>query len=241
MDDRMRDRPDAGAERLSDDPSRPSTNPAVGGAVGGVSGAAVGAAAGTLTAGPVGTIVGAIIGAVGGGWAGVAASSDAGPTEEDEAYYRSHYGEATRNVADASYDRALPAYHLGHYAGLNPDYTGRTFDEVEADLRHGWSDDVRARYGEWESARPYARAAYERSLTRRNANPGTIRPSTDLGGTASHQRAEFNDRLAPEAPVAGNPNADAPPSDPDIGSPRWMRNPSDQGGFGTHMDEGSTG
>ncbi|HEY0969539.1 MAG TPA: hypothetical protein VGE02_01040 [Gemmatimonadales bacterium] len=233
----MHDRTDAGTERLSDDPDRPSTKPAVGGAVGGVSGAAAGAAAGTLTAGPVGTIIGAIIGAVGGGWAGVATSEAAGPSEDDEAYYRSHHGDASRGVADASYDRARPAYHLGHYAGLNPDYTGRTFDEVEGDLRRGWGDDVRARYGDWDAARPYARAAYERSLTRRNANPGTMRPSTDLGGTASHHRAEFNDRLAPEAPVAGNPNADAPPSDPDIGSPRWMRNPSDQGGFGVHLDE----
>ncbi|HEX5580453.1 MAG TPA: hypothetical protein VFX39_02680 [Gemmatimonadaceae bacterium] len=237
MRDRMRDSTDAGTERLSDDPDRPSTKPAVGGAVGGVSGAAVGAAAGTLTAGPVGTIVGAIIGAVGGGWAGVAASNSAAPSEEDEAYYRSHYGTATRDVADASYERARPAYHLGYYAGLNTDYDGRTFEEVERDLRHGWTDDVRARYGDWESARPYARAAYERSLTRRNANPGSVRPSLNLGGTESHHRAEFNDRLAPEAPVAGNPNADAPPSDPDIGAPGWMRHPSDQGGFGVHMKD----
>lgn len=211
MDDRTRTPgPPPAGDRPSTDPDRPSASPAVTGPLGAAAGAAAGAAGGTLTAGPVGTIVGALIGALGGGLAGMATADDALPNEEDEAYYRSHHEGATRGLADAAYDRARPAYHLGHVAALNPDWRGRGFDEVEPELRRAWGDDLRARHGEWPQATPFARAAYERTLQRTNAGPGTAPADVTrmpAGTTPSHDRAGFSDPLSPGADVAGNPNA----------------------------------
>ena len=173
----------------------------IGEAVGGISGVLTGAALGSL-GGPVGTIIGGIAGAVSGWWAGRAISDAAShATDEDDAYYRSHYttsgtagtsrtvdgrgvtptvsAAATRD-ADAGighatgaasgmggvtrgYDDVRPAYQIGHLAGRNPDYAGRSFDDVEPDLQRGWTPEVSARYGAWHEVRDYARSAYDRS------------------------------------------------------------------------------
>jgi hypothetical protein len=58
-----------------------------------------------------------------------------------------------------------PAYQLGHIASLNPDYNGRSFEDIEPDLRRGWGNDVRARYGDWSAVRPYANEAYSRNVS----------------------------------------------------------------------------
>lgn len=237
MDDRMRDPHDpepARTERISADAERPSTNPAVGASVGGAAGALAGAAAGTLTAGPIGTIIGAIVGAVGGGWAGLATAQDARPSDEDEAYYRSHYGTAAAEQADASYERARPAYHLGHLAAHNPDYYGRSFDEVERDLQRGWHDDVRTRHGEWTAVRPYARAGYDRASVRVRERMRTAAHIS--GGTDTGDRASFSDPLPTQAEPGAPEHSGASGAPP---SPNWMRQPVDQGGFGTHIDPAS--
>lgn len=201
MDDSTRNRDDADLHREKmpdDDPDRPSTKPAVTTSVGAAGGLLAGAAAGTLTAGPLGTIVGALIGAVGGGWAGLATGEAVQPTTEDEEYYRTHYRSATTGTADAAYEHARPAYHLGHVAALNPDYRGHTFAEIEPDLRRGWTDEVRARHGEWTSVRPYVQAAYDRGLARTNAGPGTRPADQHIGTTPSHDRPSYSDPVAPE-------------------------------------------
>ena len=137
------------------------TGPA--GAVGGAGGALAGAGIGTLVAGPVGAIIGAIAGAVGGWWAGQAAADPAATvTPEDEARYRALYEESPNRFADRSYEDVRPFYHLGHVARANPGYRDRAFEEIEADLQKGWTADVRTRYGDWASVRPFAREAYER-------------------------------------------------------------------------------
>lgn len=218
MDDRThtpRTPPPAG-DRPSTDPDRPSASPAVTGPAGALAGAAAGATGGTLTAGPVGTIVGALVGALGGGLAGMATADDAQPSADDEAYYRTHHEGATRGLADAAYDRARPAYHLGHVAALNPDWRGRPYLEIEPELRRAWGDDLQERHGDWPQASPFARAAFERTLQRTNAGPGTaagtaagtVAGDTPAGTTPSHDRAGFADPLAPGADVAGNPNAE---------------------------------
>ena len=231
--------------RPVDEPQSVGTKAAVTAPVGAAAGAATGAAAGTLTGGPVGTIVGAVAGAVLGGAAGFGVGDEAQPTAEDEQYYRTHHRGATGGQADAAYERARPAYHLGHVAALNPDWRGRPYEEIEPELRRGWSDDVRARHGEWAAASPFARAAYERTLSRTNAGPGTV-PVTDapVGSTASHDRASFADRLAASADVAGNPNATqplagAPEHASGGGDPLEHGSMSDQGGFGTHLAPGA--
>jgi hypothetical protein len=230
--------------RPVDEPTAAGTSAAVTAPVGAVAGAAAGATAGTITAGPVGTIVGAIVGAIGGGVAGLGASDQAQPSAEDEAYYQSHHRTATSGLADAAYERARPAYHLGHVAALNPDWRGRRYEEIEPELRRGWGDDVRARHGDWAAASPFARAAYERTLARTNAGFGSV-PVTDarVGSTASHDHASFSDPLAPGADVAGNPNsarplAGAPRHEPRGDDPLEHGSMDDHGGFGSHMSPG---
>jgi hypothetical protein len=134
----------------------------IGEAVGGISGVLTGAALGSL-GGPIGTIIGGIAGAVTGWWAGKAISEAASHvTHEDEEFYRTHYERSPHRLADRSYDEVRPAYQLGHLAGRNPEYQGRSFEDVETDLQRGWSSEVSARHGDWQQVRHYARDAYER-------------------------------------------------------------------------------
>ena len=143
-------------------PADAGARSAAGMAAGTAAGAAAGATAGTLTLGPIGTIVGGIAGAVGGWWAGEgAAAATQRYTDEDDRRYRALYESAANRPADRSYDDYRAAYQLGHIARHNPNFTGRAFDEIEPELRRGWSDELRARYGEWAGMRGYVRAAYE--------------------------------------------------------------------------------
>lgn len=136
----------------------------IGEGVGGVSGIVAGAAIGSL-GGPVGTVIGAIAGVVGGWWAGRAVSDAASLySNDDDAYYRKHY---TSTTGSTSYDTARPSYQLGHVAGLNPEYAGRSFEEVEPQLRRGWTDDMRAQYGDWNDVRGNVSNAYDHSQEQR--------------------------------------------------------------------------
>jgi len=138
-------------------------NEKIGEGVGGVAGAAAGAAIGSL-AGPVGTAIGAIAGAVGGWWSGRAAADAASSIDAtDDDYYRQRFAE----TGGRDYEAARPAFQLGHVAGYNPDYAGRSFEEIEPDLRRGWTDDVAERSDDWENVRGYARDAFERGQERR--------------------------------------------------------------------------
>ena len=132
----------------------------VGEAAGGIGGVAAGAAIGSI-AGPIGTVIGGIAGAVGGWWAGRAVAEAAtAVTTDDDNYYRKHY-DATP-IGDRSYDQVRPAYHIGQIAARNPDYRGRSFDDIDADLRRGWAKDhaqrgtpcVRTRARDIVAARP---------------------------------------------------------------------------------------
>jgi hypothetical protein len=123
------------------------------GAVGGMS---LGAAAG-----PIGIILGGIAGAVGGWWAGRGLADAL--SANDDVYFRSHYEASPERLADRSYEDVRSAYVLGHLAGRNPDYAGRSFEDVEGDLQRGWSEDVSKQYGQWPAVRGYARAAFERA------------------------------------------------------------------------------
>jgi hypothetical protein len=132
----------------------------IGEAVGGISGVLTGAAVGS-PAGPIGTIIGGIAGAVGGWWAGKAVA-DAAMTfnEHEDNNYRQAYEARPDRLADRTYDDVRPAYQLGHLASENPDYVGKTFESIEADLQRGWSNDLRARHGDWAAVRPYAEEAF---------------------------------------------------------------------------------
>jgi hypothetical protein len=140
----------------------PTVADLVGEAAGGITGVLAGAAVGSL-GGPIGTIIGGIAGAIGGWWSGRAISEAVEKlTEDDETYYRQHFQQSAARPASRRYDDVRPAYHLGHIAGMNPEYQGRQFEEIEEDLQRGWSDDVRNRYGEWDAVRGYVEAGFNR-------------------------------------------------------------------------------
>lgn len=138
----------------------PSVGDEVGQAVGGITGVVTGAAIGSM-GGPIGTIIGGIAGAVGGWWAGrtvAEAASRFNDTDDDA--YRTAYDSRSDRLADRSYEDVRPAYQLGHIASENPDYTGKNFEVIESDLQRGWTNDLRARHGDWQAVRPYAEEAY---------------------------------------------------------------------------------
>ena len=174
----------------------------VGEAAGGISGVLAGAAIGSV-GGPIGTIIGGIAGAMGGWWTGRAIAEAATSISHlDEEHYRTHYEAAPNRFADRSYDDVRPAYHLGHIASRNPNFQARTFDEVEPELRRGWTDEVRAKHGEWDAVRGYVSEGYTRGRTAldatdtKAADASGLRPEGDRTDTLDH----FGDRIdvAPE-------------------------------------------
>lgn len=179
--------------------------------VGGASAGAAGAAIGAM-AGPIGMLVGGLAGIVGGWWAGKSAVEAAHHySPEDDNAYRSAYESSSTRIADRSYDDVRPAYQLGHVAGRNPDYQGRDWDAVEGDLKRGWTDDLRARHGEWETARPFARDAYTRSSGAAGSTAAGLGSAAASAGSsatnavrdAGHKTANMLDDMKDR--VDGNP------------------------------------
>lgn len=143
---------------LSDDArdKNPGLGEQTGEGVGGIGGTLAGAAIGSV-AGPVGTIIGGIAGALGGWWAGEKVGRAAEDFGDHEPYYREHYNANT--APGVEWDDARMGYGLGHVAGRNPSYRGRSYDEVEADLRKGWKHKDR----DFDTMRPYVRQGYDRT------------------------------------------------------------------------------
>jgi len=163
--------------------------------VGGVAGAAGGAALGSIV-GPVGTLVGALAGAVGGWWAGKNVAENAGDFDSNEDHYRSHFESNAAGHGDLTYDRARPVYQLGHIASQNPDYVGRSFDDVEPDIKRGWNDDLRSQYGEWDNMRPYAAEAFNRGgqRTGMGSEDGFASSERDASIPISRESESMNER-----------------------------------------------
>jgi hypothetical protein len=132
--------------------SEPEPQP-VGDAVGGIVGAATGASIGAF-GGPLGILLGAAAGALGGWWAGHSVSDVLGDYD-DLGHRHRHVSRTGRN----DYDDVRDYYRFGHLARKNPDYHGRSFNEVEEDLRRTWTADA-TRYGRWEDVRDYVSEGY---------------------------------------------------------------------------------
>jgi hypothetical protein len=135
----------------------PGAGEQAGEAVGGIGGTLAGAAIGSA-AGPIGAIIGGMAGAIGGWWAGEKAGRAAEDMDDHDEHYRMHWDD--NRHPDFDYDTARIGYGVGHVAGRNPDYEGRTFEEVEADFRRGWTHD---RWS-YETMRPYVRSGFERTM-----------------------------------------------------------------------------
>lgn len=140
-----------------------STSEMVGEGVGATGGAVLGGAAGAAL-GPVGAIIGGIAGAVGGWWAGEKAGRAVENwSEEDDTHYRAHHETVEGGVP--RYEDARVGYMLGSAAARHPGYGDLGYEDIEADLRHGFmtrDDDWEYSY---EEMRPYIREGYTRSRT----------------------------------------------------------------------------
>ena len=138
-----------------------------GAAVGGVAaGATTGMLAGGVT-GPVGAAIGAAVGAVAGAVMGKKAAD---PVAEDK-YWRENHASRPYAQKDVDYEHYSPAYRTGVESySRNP---GRSFDEVEPEMRQNWGSTRGQSSLEWDHARPAARSAWDRvSDTAERAIPG---------------------------------------------------------------------
>ncbi|MFZ4575355.1 MAG: hypothetical protein ACOYN0_13220 [Phycisphaerales bacterium] len=123
-------------------------------------GAAMGAVGGAIL-GPAGVVAGAVTGAVVGGLGGKAVAEAIDPTVETR-HWKEHH--ASRPWADPNlaYDEYAPAYRYGWESYSKRGISGRTFDNVEADLRHGWeSARGTSRLG-WDKAKSAVHEAWDR-------------------------------------------------------------------------------
>ena len=196
------DRPDA---RIAEPVARNAAEKAAA-PVGAAAGALAAGTAGTLIAGPIGTAIGAIAGAVGGWWAGSGVEKNAELTPADESYYRTHY-EASAPEG-GTWDRARPAYQLGHAAAANPAYRGRSFADIETDLQHGWKADSASSPGNWQSVRDLARCAYEHRANAARAEMELTSPGvTDERSAHAASRTDFG----PHSPDAARRELRADP------------------------------
>ena len=106
----------------------------IGTGTGAVAGAITGGTVGSV-AGPVGTLIGAGIGAVVGAKAGDEVAEMVNPTEYTE-YFERAYTERPYYNKNYAWNDYSPAYQYG-YSSYNK-YQGRTFDQVEDQLRTDW-------------------------------------------------------------------------------------------------------
>jgi len=135
----------------------PGSHP-VGTAIGSASGAAAGAAIGTL-GGPVGTIIGGILGAITGGGIGHGVGEYVDPTEEYN-YWQQNYNKRDYYQSGKRFEDYEPAYAYGYHAyGSN---SGRSYNDVEANLQRDWESHRGESTLSWNQARPAVRDAYDR-------------------------------------------------------------------------------
>ena len=147
---------DTNARTSHDRDKHPGIGEQAGEAVGGIGGTLAGVALGNPV-GLIGIVLGGLAGALGGWWAGERAGRAAEDFDQHDHYYRGHFDGS--GEAELAWDEAVVGYGVGYVAGYHPDYAGRTFDDVEADLRRGWTYAQR----DFETMRPYVRAGYDRT------------------------------------------------------------------------------
>lgn len=147
---------DRNPDPITDAPGSHPIETGVGAAIGGAaSGIAVGA-----VAGPVGAAIGAAAGAVAGGLAGKGVGELIDPTTEDN-WLRDTFGSRDYVRPGETFDTYRPVYQYGGQAESR--YQGRSFDEIEADLRNDWTARHNNSGMDWDRARGAVRDAYHRT------------------------------------------------------------------------------
>lgn len=158
--------PTANRDPISGAPGAHPVGTGVGAVLGG---AAAGAATGTV-AGPAGTVIGAAVGAVVGGLAGKGVAESIDPTRED-AYWRENYKGRPYIDASSTFDDYGPAY--GYGVASYGTHEGRSFDDAEPELLHGWSKARGKSSLTWDRAKHATRDAWYRLSDRvERAVPG---------------------------------------------------------------------
>jgi len=149
-------KPDANRDPLTGAPGAHPVGVGTGAAAGGAAGAVIGA-----IAGPIGALAGGVAGAVAGAIVGKGAAEAVNPTVE-HAYWRSEFGKRPYFMQGSAYDQYGPAYQLGWESHASYSTKGKTFDEVEADLRRDWDRRHGSSKLTWENAKSAARDAWQR-------------------------------------------------------------------------------
>lgn len=132
------------------------------GVLAGAAGGSVGlATVGVVLGGPIGGVVGAVAGAIAGGLAGNGAAEVAHPTTE-HAHWRHEFRRRAYYVAGLAYDDFAPAYELGWRRYLHDGAAGKTFEEIEPELRRTWETQHKSSRLSWVQARAAMHDAWMR-------------------------------------------------------------------------------
>jgi hypothetical protein len=93
-----------------------------------------------------------------------------GPEQDNTC--RTHFENLRREQKSSgrNYDTVRPLYQFGHLAGGNPDYQGRSFEEVETDLQRAWTPEYTTAFGEWGDVREYINTGF----ATRNSRGGNL-------------------------------------------------------------------
>ncbi len=144
------------ADPLTDAPGSHPIETGIGAAIGGAaSGLAIG-----IAGGPIGAVIGTVVGAVAGGYAGKGVGELIDPTTEDN-WLRDSFAGKHYVMKGETFETYVPAYNYGAEAEARA--AGRTFGEMEDDLKHKWERDHKAGALEWTSAREAMKDSYERT------------------------------------------------------------------------------
>lgn len=108
------------------------------------------------------TALGGLAVAAGAWWAGKKVFEAISSSNEEETHYRTHY-EAHPARWAVSYPQARTYYVIGYTASRNPEYVGRSFDDVEPEIRRGFTG---RRASSYETMRDFCRVGYERGTGR---------------------------------------------------------------------------
>ena len=160
-------------------------------------GAASGLALG-MVGGPVGAVIGAIVGgAAAGGLAGKGVGELIDPTTEDN-WIREYYDSRDDHKKGRKPEDYRPAYQYGLEARSRHD--GKSFHEVEKDLRTGWEKSRGDSRLSWDEARGAASHAFDRTIDLHEEQLRVNKTSVDTGDVKVRKEVH-TDRKTISVPV----------------------------------------
>jgi hypothetical protein len=148
---------DANRDPISGEAGAHPVGTGVGAAGAGTAGTVIGAVVG----GPVGAVVGAVIGSVVGGLAGKNVAEQVNPTFE-ETDWQETYTSSTYPGSDKTYEDYQPAYRTGYEGYDRYGHSGRTYSEVETDLKRDYQANQTGSLP-WEEAKQAVKVAWDRA------------------------------------------------------------------------------